>query len=121
MAKLSRRIDWWNWVPMPWQRWRVVLSVDAGDEVPDSIPHNGAVLVEVRGKPTWLAFDCPCGTGHRIMLNLSRSRWPRWTVKSRSPLTVAPSVDAVNAGRRCHYYLERGKVVWARELRKGRR
>jgi uncharacterized protein DUF6527 len=122
MAKLNRLVDWWSQVLLPWRRWRVVLSVPAGDEVPESLPHHGAVLVETSGSPTWLAFDCPCGSGHRIMLNLSHDRWPRWTLKSRSPLTVEPSIDAVNSGRRCHYFLKRGTVHWARELRKkGRR
>jgi len=121
MAKLNRRVDWWGWIPRRWQRWRVVQTVEAGDDVPVAIPTHGAVMVESRGLPTWLAFDCPCGTGHRIMLNLSRDRSPRWAVKSRSPLTVSPSVDTITAGRRCHYFLERGRVVWARENRKARR
>lgn len=118
MAKL-KGIDLWVWVPLPWRRWRITLSVEAGDEVPDVIPQNAAVLVEAEGLPSWLAFDCPCGRGHRIMLNLTRARWPHWTMKTRSPLTVTPSIDTVYEGRRCHFFLERGKIAWARDARDG--
>lgn len=117
MARLNQRFNWWTLVPIPWRRWRIALKVDAGDKVPDSIPRNGTVLVESGSSPTWLAFDCPCGRGHRIMLNLCRSRWPYWTVKRRSPLTVEPSIDTVYAGIRCHFFLERGKIIWTRESR----
>lgn len=121
MGNLDRRIYWQTIVPIRWRRWRVTSSVSAGDEVPASIPPGGAVLVEVASMPTWIAFDCPCGRGHRVMLNLNQSRRPRWTLRSRSPLTVSPSVDTIHDGRRCHYFLEHGRVVWVREKRKARK
>jgi hypothetical protein len=114
MGRLMNYIAWWQWLPVPWRRWRIVLCVEAGDEVPEQLPSRGAVLVAPDGRPTWLAFDCPCGTGHRIMLNLSESRRPRWTLSDHTPLTLSPSIDDVGVGRRCHFFLQRGKIQWAR-------
>src|SRR5437899_8006736 len=45
-------------------------------------------------------FDCPCRTGHRIMLNADPSRPPYWTLNQVVRLTISPSVDSkeVNDG-----------------------
>jgi hypothetical protein len=91
-----------------------VGQVDAGDEVPDRLPRRGAVLVGPSTQPTWIAFDCPCERGHRIMINLDRSRRPAWRVASRTPLSIRPSIDDVAAGRRCHFFVSNGKIDWAR-------
>jgi hypothetical protein len=106
---------WWRWLPFPWRKWRIVDRVRAGDEVPVRLPRKGAVLVAPEGIATWLAFDCPCGIGHRIMLNLDQLRYPRWRVHEADPLTVWPSVDDQIAMRRCHFVLRRGEVTWVRD------
>jgi len=111
-----RGIDWRKWLPAG--PWRVVEQVDAADEVPDTIPKNGAVLVGSRQHPKWLALDCPCGTGHRVMVALDPRNWPHWTLAAgtnESPLTLWPSIDCRRPERRCHYFLRRGRVLWIRE------
>jgi hypothetical protein len=64
--------------------------------------------------PQWAVFNCPCGTGHDIMLRidntgswrLTTSRWRQWP-------TVRPSVDAEGPNqRRCHYWITDGRVSW---------
>lgn len=110
---MIRRIPWWDWLPLPWRRWRIVLYVEAGDEIPERLPRNSAVLVCPSGQPTWLAFDCPCRTGHRIMVNLHNSRRPRWTIEQHDgPVTLSPSIDDVGEGRRCHFFLWGGRITW---------
>ena len=113
MGGLSR-LRWWQWVPVPGRKWRVVLRVAAADEVPHRLPPGGVVLVGSPDRPKWLAFDCPCGLGHRIMANLDVARSPRWSVTQAHPLTLTPSIDAVTAGRRCHFLLKNGRVAWVR-------
>ena len=112
MAELGRRIRWWQWLALLGKRWRVVIRVDEGDEVPPHLPFRGAVLVGPSREPSWIAFDCPCGKGHRVMLNLSPHRLPRWQVIKSSPLSLAPSVDSLAGGRRCHYWVHKGRVEW---------
>ncbi len=96
----------------PWRTWRVVHLVTAADDVPQRLPRKAAVTVGDITHAKWLAFDCPCPERHRVLLNLDRRRYPSWTVKNASPLTLHPSVDETRAGQRCHYIISGGRVRW---------
>ena len=109
MARLGLKRWWQSRHPGPW---RVALVVSEADQIPMAMAASEAVLVASNGISKWLAFDCPCGTGHRVMLNLDRARWPHWTVFGEAPLTLSPSVDMETADRRCHYLLYYGHVNW---------
>lgn len=104
------KFSWWEWIPI--HRWRVVGIVEAADEIPEKIPKNGAILVGTRKHPKWLAFDCPCRSGHRIMLNTDPGRRPFWSVQEYSSLTVYPSVDFKSHNVRCHYFIRNGRISW---------
>ena len=93
-------------------RWEVSGTAEAGDLVPAIIPQHTAILIGAASRPQWLAFDCACGTGHRIMLNLEQTRRPSWKLMSRRPLTVKPSVDYQGPDRRCHYVIAKGRIQW---------
>ncbi|MFP1155603.1 DUF6527 family protein [Mycobacterium sherrisii] len=61
-------------------------------------------------------LECPCGRGHILELNLAHPRRARWTLTtsggSRRVLpSLSPSVDS-KAGRRCHFWLQKGRVRW---------
>ena len=109
------RLRWWQWIPI--HRWRVVGAVDSADEVPERLPRNAAVLVGTSQAPKWIAFDCPCRSGHRVMLNTDLKRHPAWRVSTspRGSLSILPSVDFRDRGRRCHYFVRTGRIIWARE------
>lgn len=107
------RLPWWRW--LPFQRWRSVGWADAADEVPVRLPPRGVVLVGDPGRLKWVAFDCPCGRAHRILLNTDAARRPFWQVAETGGLTVAPSVNATRNGRRCHYHIRNGKILWAKD------
>jgi hypothetical protein len=88
-------------------------SLPAADLVPTSLPLRVAVLVAGEARPGWLAFTCPCGTGHQVMINLAMSRRPRWQLRgSRWAPTVHPSVDLADDGRRCHFWVRQGQIQW---------
>ena len=112
MAKLTQLRGWYKSLPLPWHRWRIVGYVAAGDEIPETLPYRGAILVGTAQHPTWAALDCPCGTGHRLLINLDSRRYPRWELRSDSRLSLWPSIDAVEDGRRCHFVLNKGRVRW---------
>ena len=111
---MKRLIAWWQSLSFPWRPWRIVGRVSAGDEVPDQLPDKGAVLVGAREATTWLAFDCPCPTGHRLMMNLDSSRRPFWTVNCLKPLSISPSVYNITPSRSCHFFVRGGKVKWVK-------
>lgn len=103
-------IRWWHWIPWPF--WRLVAIVEAADEIPERVPRRGVLLVGTHVQPKWLAFDCPCGSGHRVMINLDANRRPCWRFLGSRLLTISPSVDSCMADHRCHYLITRGRVVW---------
>ena len=113
MAGMRRLIVWWQSLPLPWRVWRVVGQVGEGDGVPDRLPDKGVVLVGAPGSATWAAFDCPCRTRHRLMVNLDRSRHPFWSVDCLKPLTIRPSIDDITPERRCHFFVRGGRISWA--------
>src|SRR5213593_4188245 len=104
----AMKLRWWEW--WPWRRWRIVGEVDAADNIPTRLPRNAAVLVGTRQAPKWLSFDCPCRSGHRIVLNLDRSRWPHWRIGTGRRMTLSPSVDSSRPQGRCHYLITGGRV-----------
>lgn len=97
--------------------WRVEATVAEMDEVPRRIRPRRAILVATPTRHKWLAFDCPCGAGHRVLLNLDRARRPFWTVRlsKRGALTLRPSVDFDDGPRSCHFFLRQGRVFWIAE------
>jgi len=113
------RISLWRRLPFPWRRWRVVLNVDAADEVPDDLPRRAAILVGPTRNPTWIALDCPCQLHHRLLINLDPSRQPFWTVTNAKHLTMAPSIDDITASRRCHFLMKQGRVQWVHNISQG--
>ena len=114
MAHMSR-IPWWQWAPI--HGWRIVATVAAADEVPARLPRRGTILVGSVERPKWMAFDCPCGEGHRILINLDLAHWPRWKMSVGRKLTLWPSIDYRTATRRCHYFIREGRVNWINEKR----
>jgi hypothetical protein len=105
------KIRWWQWLPV--FGWRVVAFVDAADDIPSRLPRNGVVLVGQATKPKWVAFDCPCRTGHRILLNIDKARQPYWSIVPGGKLSISPSVDYHDRHKRCHYFIRHGRIDWA--------
>ena len=117
MAGVKDLIAWLRSLPLWLRSWRIVGRVDAGDEVPDCLPEKGVVIVGAPGHPTWVALDCPCRAGHRLMVNLDKTRRPFWNVDSVKPLTIWPSIDNITSERRCHFIIRGGRVHWANRNR----
>ena len=114
MADMTQ-IRWWEWLPV--FGWRIVAIVDAADDIPKRLPRNGAVLVGTSARPKWIVFDCPCRSGHRIMLNIDKAHTPRWSANPQGRLTISPSIDYQDPARRCHYFVRKGRIQWAHEER----
>ena len=109
------RIPWWQW--WPFRRWRCIGYVASADEIPDKLPRNGAVIVGDAARPKWVGFDCPCRSGHRVLLNSDPARKPGWklTLSRKGWLSISPSVDYRDGRRRCHYFVRDGKIAWAKD------
>jgi uncharacterized protein DUF6527 len=112
----SMKNPWWErfWQPTP--TWQIVATVEAADEIPDRLPEMGIVVVGSREHPKWLVFDCPCNTGHRIMVTLDPANRPHWRITNRNKLSIYPSIDYRGSRMRCHYLIHRGRTVWVRDI-----
>lgn len=95
------------------RRWRISMIVGEADEVPAILPRNNAVLVGT-AKTKWIVFDCPCRTGHRIMLNVDDEKKPYWrfTESKNGRLTIYPSILYRSHLGRCHFFIQSGKTLW---------
>jgi hypothetical protein len=117
MARVDK-ISWWQWLPIPRRKWRIVARTEGADLVPERLPRLGVALAGPPARPNWAVFDCPCGHGHRLMLNLDSARHPVWRVLSSKPLSLRPSIDDLTAERRCHFWIRDGRTVWVHNDRR---
>src|SRR5260370_38917884 len=100
---------------IPGHAWRIFATVEAADEIREQLPPAGAILVGSLQHPKWLAFDCPCKTGHRMVVTLDRAHYPHWTLLDAKKLSISPSVAYRSSRRTCHYLFRRRKVLWVKE------
>jgi len=109
------KLSWLEW--LPFRRWRIAGTVEYADDIPERLPKRVIVLVAMGDYPKWAAFKCPCGRGHTVMLNLDASRQPSWSLtrSGTGNLTIAPSIDYFDAGRRCHFFLRDSQILWAKD------
>jgi hypothetical protein len=104
------KFSWTQWIPF--RPWRLAGLVAAADEVPDRLPPKAVVIVGTVDYAKWLAFDCPCGHSHRILIPLDKAKKPHWRVEGRARVSVFPSIDAMRNGVRCHYIIRDGRTKW---------
>lgn len=105
------RVPWWRWRPR--LRYAVVCTAAAADLVPERLPRRGLAVVDNGSGPSWIAFDCPCTRRHRLLMSLSDHIRPCWRLTVGQRPSLSPSVDVVEDGRRCHFWLRDGRIAWA--------
>ena len=110
---MARRILEWLTCRL-YGRWRVLTIATDVDKIPCRISHRRAYLVATSTMNKWLVFDCPCRTGHRLLINLDATRPPYWSIKlSTSQLiTLSPSIDYRVGSQRCHFVFRKGRIRW---------
>lgn len=83
-------------------------------DLPQLPPRRTVVIVGPPEREQWVVFACPCGHQHRIVLNLSAHRDPRWTLTlTDDEVSLSPSIDSKTDQLRCHFWLRAGRVHWA--------
>jgi len=118
---MSRPHRLFLWLRRWWQPLQALVSrpvtlrrevISSVLDVPAELRRRTAFIVAKGDIEQWLIFDCPCAAGHRVMLNLDLTSRPNWHVVDRQRLTLRPSVDEVTEHGRCHYVINKGKVIW---------
>src|SRR3954453_12764087 len=98
-------IDWWGRHGSTAPRITSIVTYASQGDLPDSLPRRRLALVGSPERPKWAALECPCGTGHRLLINLSAAHKPTWRIESPAPPSLRPSIDYEDAARRCHFWL----------------
>lgn len=97
------------------RRWNVVGKYGDIDDIPAVLKSREIVVVATPQFVKWIIFDCPCRTGHRIMVNADPTRRPAWQLRATTRATIWPSIDFEDAERRCHYWIVGGRTRWTRD------
>lgn len=82
-----------------------------------SLPRaNEIAIAGTPENPKWALLDCPCGRGHTILLPMSSSKDPHWTMtlNDQQNPSFSPSIDRNrDQEQRCHFWIRNGEVHWA--------
>ncbi len=82
-------------------------------EIPVKIKNDVIYIVQEGTEPETLVFNCPCGCKESVYLNLLKDTFPVWTyMTEKRRISVFPSVVR-KKGCRSHYWIKKGKVIWA--------
>lgn len=110
----DRLTDWWRRRRVGAPRIDEVEVYRSQSDLPESLSRHQLALVGSPQRPKWLAFECPCGEGHRLQVNLSAARSPSWRlVLAETGPSVFPSIDFDAAEQRCHFWIRDGRVRWS--------
>lgn len=107
LINLSRRLR-----RHPNARFPTVVVLEGRGDVPAVL--NPRRLYQLGEPGKWAIFECPCGSGHSIELNLTHIDRDRWQISAKGPRrdpSVKPSID-YRGSRRCHYWLRNGSIIW---------
>lgn len=104
--------QWWA-QPKALRSYRDVVIVASMADVPE-LPASKIYLVHRGGVNRRLVFACPCGTAHRVDVNLMPSTQPCWrlTEKGRK-VSLWPSIAVDRDGSACgaHFWLQDNKAM----------
>jgi Family of unknown function (DUF6527) len=110
MNWIDRVAEWFRFLVDP----RRPLEVEFVDDAPDALDATKLYLVGNRDMPWSAMFACPCGCKATIALSLIQTDRPHWCVRHHSDDSVSLSPSIWRTRGCCsHFFLRRGKVVWA--------
>lgn len=117
---IDRLTDWWRRRRFRSARIDKIVVYDRQAELPESISRRTLAVVGSLERPKWAALECPCGTGHRLIVNLSPNHRPAWEITNGAGgLSMSPSIDYDDGDRHCHFWLRRGRVHWCSDAQRG--
>jgi hypothetical protein len=92
-----------------------VTVVESMTELPENLK-NVIYVVGTAAKYKWVVFNCPCGCGERLDVNLMRSRHPFWKLNLEGgKASLSPSVWVPTDRCGSHFWLIDSQVHWFRK------
>jgi hypothetical protein len=105
-------LGWLGFAPRP----QFIAKITPSNPSPNSIRKGTLIVVGGQDYQKWAYFRCPCDCGETIMLSLSKTTRPSWSVSidSHQRPTISPSVRQI-AGCFSHFWVREGNVQWCRD------
>lgn len=108
-------IDWWRRCRRNAARINKIRTYPSAAALPAQL---GRHVLAIAGDPAaWAVKECPCGNGQRLQVRIRpHANAAVWDVREhdRGP-SIYPSVDFDSSDRRCHFWLNQGRVRWVRD------
>lgn len=103
---------WWWLVDL--LRPNDAFATEIAENFPEILEANRVYLIGHNSALWFAALVCPCGCGASIQLSLIKNDYPRWRAKRHfnGTVTLEPSIWR-KKGCRSHFFLKRGRIVWA--------
>lgn len=111
----GRLIDWWRRRQGNSPRIDKVRTYSTVATMPAQLDRH---VLALAGEPaTWAVMECPCGHGHRLQIRIRRHESSAvWRIdETDDGPSLFPSVDFASPTRRCHFWLDRGRVKWVKD------
>jgi hypothetical protein len=93
-------------------RFERVLVFQSGEATPKHLSHTDMVLIRSGTRDKWLRFACPNGCGGTVMLDLSPTRQPRWSLDMHTDGTITVYPSVVNRECGAHFLIRRNRITW---------
>jgi hypothetical protein len=105
---------WFRRQKKPPQYFEQAHAVSQMSGIPPEIGHD-IYIVEKQRRRVWAVFNCPCERGHRLVVNLSRTRLPFWEVSVRKGrASFWPSLW-MRGLCKSHFWIRGNRVYWVTE------
>lgn len=113
----SRLVAWLDGSSHP-QNAQTKYKVEYVSEEPDQLSHGILYAVGESGHLWYVTFQCPCECGGVINLNLLPDDSPVWIFRDApGGATIEPSIWRTT-GCRSHFFLQGGRVLWCKKVRR---
>lgn len=86
------------------------------EDLPENPEKDAVYVIGGREYPYYAAIVCPRKNCENIVhLEISTEFKKRWKLHEHrdGSTSLSPSIHVTNAPCRCHYFLRKGKIVWA--------
>lgn len=92
---------------------RTNYTITLIDESPDAVNQGTIYFVGSPNKQQYAIFNCPCGCGRNVELNLNPKSSPCWKVQWHlsGTISLSPSVWR-KGGCHSHFFLKKNNIIW---------
>lgn len=86
------------------------------EDLPEKLIRKTIYIVGGKDYPFQAVFLCPRGCSKKIFLNVSNQhkKNERWTITEHKDGTISlhPSIWLKTCEYECHYWIQKGKIIW---------